>query len=62
MDQRRFVVLVIEYEEGYQKNIMDLFEKVTASIDSKYGETKLIYDGNDERIVAALEGVLSFTE
>lgn len=62
MEQKRFLVLVIKYEEENEKNIKNLLEKMTASIDSKNGETKLIYEGYDERIVAVLESVLKLTE
>jgi hypothetical protein len=39
-----------------------LLENVTELIGSKRAETKIAYNGNDERIVIALEKVLKLTQ
>jgi len=62
MAQKKFVVLVIDYLKEDEKNVKKLIKNVMVPIDSKYGEAKLVYDGADERIVAALEKVLKLTE
>jgi hypothetical protein len=62
MDKNRFMVLVIKYPEKSEKNVKTLLENFTTSMDSKYGEAKLVYEGNDNRVIVALERVLKLTE
>ena len=62
MSPKRFLVLVIKYKEEHDKNIRTLLERVIASIDSKYGESKIVYEGSDERVVTALESIMKLTE
>ncbi len=62
MVRKKFMVLVINYKEEHEKNVKSLLESVTKPIDSKYGETRLVYEGDDERIVGALEKVLKLTK
>lgn len=62
MSQKRFLVLVVKYKEEHEKNVKTLLEGVITSIDSKYGESKLVYEGSDERVVTALESIMKLTE
>jgi hypothetical protein len=62
MGQKRFLVLVVKYKEEHSKGVKTLIENMISSMESKYGEVKLVYDGSDERIVTALERVMKLTE
>ncbi len=62
MSQKRFLVLVVKYKEEHEKNVKTLLKGVITSIDSKYGESKLVYEGSDERVVTALESIMKLTE
>jgi hypothetical protein len=62
MSQERFLVLVVKYKEEHDKNVKTLLKGVITSIDSKYGESKLVYEGSDERVVTALESIMKLTE
>lgn len=62
MSPKRFLVLIVKYKEEHEKNVKTLLKGVIASIDSKYGESKLVYEGSDERVVTALESIMKLTE
>jgi hypothetical protein len=62
MSRKGFLVLIVKYREEQSKNVKNLIEDVILSINSKYGESKLVYNGFDERIVTALESIMKLTE
>ena len=62
MSQKRFLVLIVKYTEEHDKNIKALLEGVITSIESRYGESKLVYEGSDERVLTALESIMKLTE
>ena len=62
MSKKRFQVVLIEFNEENKKNAKALYSEIASCVSSKFGESKVIYDGNDERIIAALEKVLKLAE
>jgi hypothetical protein len=62
MSKKRYLVLVIEHKEEFERNIEDLLRNLRDKVDSYYGKTRIVYQGSDEQIMTALERVLKLTE
>ena len=62
MKEKKYMVLIVEYDERSEMEIEELIESIKARINSKYGKLLRAYEGPDEKIVSAVEKILKLTK
>jgi hypothetical protein len=62
MDDKRFMVIILTYDEEDKDSVKVSVERMTAFVNSKKGKSEIVYEGEDERIVNALDKILNLTK
>lgn len=60
--KKKFIVMVIQYKDKDEGIIEKLVKDITKPINTKYGKVRFVYQGQEERIISALEKVLKLAE
>jgi len=58
----KYMVLIIQYKEKSEETVEKLVKNITEPINTKYGEIRRVYQGSEERVISALESILSLVE
>jgi len=62
MKDKKYMILIVKYDESSEIEIEELIESIKARINGKYGKLLRAYKGPDEKIVSAVEKILKLTE
>jgi hypothetical protein len=62
MSEEKFQIIIIKFDDKHEANVNKIYSKFASIVNAKYGESTIVYNGMDKRVVAAVEKVLKLTE
>jgi ACT domain-containing protein len=57
-----FMVIVLKYDKADQAKIEDLVEGMSKPSNESCAQVKCVYQGSNQKVISALESVLSLSE
>lgn len=62
MDARKYIVLVIDFDEKHEQNVENYLKSIEELINEENGKIRRIYQGSEHRVISALESIMKLTE
>ncbi len=62
MNEKKFMVLIVEYDEKSEKVVKSVVDDMTKNISAQSGKAECVYEGAEEKYTLAVKKILNLAE